>query len=505
MLETVETYTPWKKLVTLIATGVFSQDLTIDGSFSLSHLRIRSLPAAMNVSGDLDLRQCQRLSYLGKRMKVGGSLLIGGKVKDVPSFQQQLRFDENVPPFLRKLSREGELPIHVLPEELSVGKDLIIRGATYLQSLPKKLEIGGSLFLQGCRNLTRLPDNLLVPEHLTLIGCPKLKKLPENLTAKSLLLIGCGVEYLPQSLDVDEVIHIEGCSSLTLLPELPCFSMGKLEKFFLDNCPIIDLPAVVAAKKDIKLSRLPIEIMKDSYLGAESIHITRCKNLKWVSAQLNVGGQLNFNNCNKLEGFVQPMQSITHLNLNGCESLQTVPQDIKFNTNTNAQINLTNCGKLESLPDTEFNGRLELMGSGLKTLPDRMSECRVSWRRFWVTPDIIFYPERLTPGRILTEPNAEIRRLMLEKVGIEKILANANASTLDVDTDAGGQRWLIQINVRNNWGSGSTSMRYLRCSCPSTARQYLLPVPPNIGTCHAAAAWLAGFDNPQDYRPVQET
>jgi hypothetical protein len=40
---------------------------------------------------------------------------------------------------------------------------------------------------------------------------------------------------------------------------------------------------------------------------------------------------------------------------------------------------------------------------------------------------------------------------------------------------------------------------------PSTGRQYILRVPPNMETCHQAAAWIAGFDNPDDYHPLVET
>ncbi len=42
-------------------------------------------------------------------------------------------------------------------------------------------------------------------------------------------------------------------------------------------------------------------------------------------------------------------------------------------------------------------------------------------------------------------------------------------------------------------------------NCPSTGRRYVLRVPPAIDTCRRAAAWLAGFDNADDYAPVLET
>ncbi|HIE00364.1 MAG TPA: hypothetical protein EYP59_08760 [Thiotrichaceae bacterium] len=48
-------------------------------------------------------------------------------------------------------------------------------------------------------------------------------------------------------------------------------------------------------------------------------------------------------------------------------------------------------------------------------------------------------------------------------------------------------------------------LRYLRCRCPSTGREYLLSVPRQIKHCHAAAAWLGGFDNPLEYQPILET
>jgi len=151
----------------------------------------------------------------------------------------------------------------------------------------------------------------------------------------------------------------------------------------------------------------------------------------------------------------------------------------------------------------KFTGLLEVSGCSIKSLPKKVKDCYVLWRGYWIKSDIIFAPERLTPSRILTETNAEIRRLMLEKVGIEHVLSKANASIIDSDKDAGGKRSLIQAYVMTD--QDEHVVRYLRCSCPSTAREYLLPVPPNINSCKAAAAWLAGFDKVDDYQPVLET
>jgi hypothetical protein len=73
------------------------------------------------------------------------------------------------------------------------------------------------------------------------------------------------------------------------------------------------------------------------------------------------------------------------------------------------------------------------------------------------------------------------------------------ATVFDRDTDRGGERTLVVMIVN------ARPHRYLHCRCPSTRREYLLRVPSSVTTCRAAAAWLAGFDNPDDYHPLKET
>jgi hypothetical protein len=414
--------------------------------------------------------------------------------------------DETTPAFLKKWSRDGAIPVKTLPENLIVGGDLIIRGAAALTALPENLQVGGKIVLQGCHELKKLPDKLSLKSDLVIISSPKLRRLPENLKAKRLMLIGCGIEALPDNIEIEEKLHIESCNNLTTLSEnLSCLASGRLKWLFIGNSPIKEFPSLISVSVAIKLTQLPLAVLSNTFLSAKSIHITRCANLRWVSALLNLDSQLNFRGCKKLEGFSNPMKKIGALDLTDCESLQALPLQLQFSGAATNQINLTNCGKLMELPNTEFSGRLEISGSPLKSLPLKMSKCRVYWRRHWVPSDVIFNPQNLTPGRILTEPNAEIRRLMLEKVGIEKVLLSAAAAIIDSDHDAGGARSLVQVKLRAGRNANPQNCLFLRCCCPSTGREYLLPVAPNITTCRAAAAWLAGFDNPDDYQPILET
>jgi hypothetical protein len=89
---------------------------------------------------------------------------------------------------------------------------------------------------------------------------------------------------------------------------------------------------------------------------------------------------------------------------------------------------------------------------------------------------------------------------MLERIGPERFVAEVQPEELDTDTDTGGMRRLLRVKIPND-----EPLVALQVRDPSTGRQYLLRVPPNMTTCRGAAAWIAGFENPEDYQPVMET
>ena len=90
--------------------------------------------------------------------------------------------------------------------------------------------------------------------------------------------------------------------------------------------------------------------------------------------------------------------------------------------------------------------------------------------------------------------------MLIERIGYLAFARQAGAKVLDEDRDPGGPRQLLRIEL-----AGDEDLVGLACSCPSTGRQYLLRVPPSTESCHQAAAWLAGFDDPNRYHPDIET
>lgn len=166
-----------------------------------------------------------------------------------------------------------------------------------------------------------------------------------------------------------------------------------------------------------------------------------------------------------------------------------------------AQLNVAGCVQLAEIPNgIEVTSWVDVGGSGITKLPSSMEGASLRWRGVRVTERIAFNPGQLTAKEALAERNAELRRVMIERMGYMHFAREAAAKILDEDKDHGGKRQLLRIELRED-----EPLVGLACFCPSTGRQYFLRVPPTMKTCHQAAAWMAGFNDPSLYAPQIET
>ena len=135
----------------------------------------------------------------------------------------------------------------------------------------------------------------------------------------------------------------------------------------------------------------------------------------------------------------------------------------------------------------------------------------VSWpggQRFWfwrgirVSRRTVETPEALTAMDIDTEGNAEVRRVMLERLGYERYLEARRARLLVEDgfgrlwdcLSPGEQEPLRIVEVVN-----------ATAEVDGSHKRYFLRVPPGIASPHAAIAWSFGFSDPRDYDPDVQT
>lgn len=143
-------------------------------------------------------------------------------------------------------------------------------------------------------------------------------------------------------------------------------------------------------------------------------------------------------------------------------------------------------------------GRLDRGDGPALAYPDGFA--LYAWRGMPVPVEFLDSLASLTPGRIRTEENAELRRVMLEFYGYDRYLAESGAEP--VHKDETGILWRIAME-----GDEDVVMVEVVNSTPEpdgTHRTYWLRVPPRTRTAKDGVAWTFGLEG-DVYAPVRQT
>lgn len=98
-----------------------------------------------------------------------------------------------------------------------------------------------------------------------------------------------------------------------------------------------------------------------------------------------------------------------------------------------------------------------------------------------VGPELVVTPgDKLDPAMLLNEPNAEVRREIVRKIGIERVCAELGAAV--IDSDCGYQ--LLELDLRDG-----RRRPYLKMKNPSTEAWHIEGVHPDCTTVREALAW----------------
>jgi hypothetical protein len=123
-----------------------------------------------------------------------------------------------------------------------------------------------------------------------------------------------------------------------------------------------------------------------------------------------------------------------------------------------------------------------------------------AWHGVRVAEAVILRPEQLTIEQIRNEPNAEVRRVMLERFGFDRYLSASGA--IPVHADECGTLYRCEIP-----GDEPLTLVSVLNSTPEpdgSTKTYHLRVPPGMQTAREAIAWTFGLPA-EKYRPVVET
>ena len=114
---------------------------------------------------------------------------------------------------------------------------------------------------------------------------------------------------------------------------------------------------------------------------------------------------------------------------------------------------------------------------------------------------VVEKPERLTVERIDTEPNAEIRRVMLDRFGWSRYLKAGGSTPVDHEEGIGT---LHRKPVKNDEDLVMVEVVNSSPESDGSWKRYILRVPPTTKTAREAVAWTFGM-TAAEYRPSVET
>jgi hypothetical protein len=120
-----------------------------------------------------------------------------------------------------------------------------------------------------------------------------------------------------------------------------------------------------------------------------------------------------------------------------------------------------------------------------------------AWHGVRVPQDVIERPETITEDAIFAEPNAEVRRVMIERYGKGKLLSSKRLKLIDQNAAHLAELYTLDLGGNVGWG-------LLSVTCHTTGKTTVLWANPQHRTARAALAASWGMTE-QEYAPAVET
>jgi hypothetical protein len=143
-------------------------------------------------------------------------------------------------------------------------------------------------------------------------------------------------------------------------------------------------------------------------------------------------------------------------------------------------------------------GRLHQPSGPVVVYPDGWAVW--AWHGVRVSGQVVERPDTITVAQIRGARNLEVRRVLLERYGLDRYLRDADAAL--VQADGFGKLWRCELP-----GDEPLAMVEVVNATPDpdgSRATYLLRVPPTVSSARQAVAWTFGM-SAEDYHPTVQT
>ncbi|MEM6752938.1 MAG: DUF6745 domain-containing protein, partial [Cyanobacteria bacterium P01_C01_bin.38] len=120
----------------------------------------------------------------------------------------------------------------------------------------------------------------------------------------------------------------------------------------------------------------------------------------------------------------------------------------------------------------------------------------------WIPEKYVSIPSSQWKSQwLLSEENAELRRILIQSIGYNKICEELGA----IELDSWNEYTLLkienytEINNPHNSRNNSEPMHLLKMTCPSTGHIHFLRVPPDIASAREAITWINWGVKPEEF------
>ncbi|MBD1903832.1 leucine-rich repeat domain-containing protein [Trichocoleus sp. DQ-A3] len=274
--------------------------------------------------------------------------------------------------------------------------------------------------------------------------------------------------------------------SISQLASLPAEigQLHSLTKLLVHHCnQLASLPAEVGQLHSLtelylnynQLISLPAEIGQLHSLRELALSFNQLTSLPAEIGQLHSLTHLNlsYNQMTSLPAGIGQLHSLTELYLNG-NQLTSLPAEIgKLYSLTNLDLSDNFIQDL-SLLANHPNPQLTVYCFGV-FLPRRYWTHLSQWQAEW----------------LLTEPNAEVRRVLIQQIGYERICQKLAAQAMDT--------WREYTLLRIDADIDVEPIHVLKMTCPSTGHLHVLRVPPTLTSAREAICWVNWDVDPEAF------
>ena len=114
-------------------------------------------------------------------------------------------------------------------------------------------------------------------------------------------------------------------------------------------------------------------------------------------------------------------------------------------------------------------------------------------------------PEEIDVYRVVSEKNAQLRAVLIEKIGMNRVINELKGEILDEDKINDFSLINIRLAQEDDQKfAGDKTINLLKVKCPSTQAFYTLRVPPGIKDVNTARQWTFGVEIDSEFKLREE-